>query len=287
MKPIPHSLLLIGLTALLVACDHRGLADSSPTSQPPWQKGDSATYFVWTSDSVFINEQFEKAKPRTKLVRITLLGSNPTDSIEWREYFDMSESGTEAKWIPSTRLLYSINSAGEVFRWLNYEEIRAMADSVANITLQGLPADTVAIIKSLTLDSMNLANRLFTHPCLLHAYHFSSSGHETSTTADWRYSRWDRPDLQRTELGGCNAPGLVGMTGELMVDSTGLRASSGNAIVDRLRHSVGFLPTSLSVKMECCLDTNMGWPTYVTHTMKSEQSDLSLIRTTYITKDVR
>jgi hypothetical protein len=282
MKPLPHSLFLIGLTAFLFGCDHRGLADSSTTSQYPWQQGDSATYFIWTSDSAFINGQFETAKPRTKLVRITFLGNDPTDSVEWLEHFDISEGGTEATWIPSTRLLYSINPAGEVITWLNYEEVRAEADSVANIALQGLSADTVAIIKSLTLDSMTMANRLFTQPCLLHAHLFSSNGQAT-----WRYSRWDRPDLQRSELGGCNAPGIVGMTGELMVDSTGLRESSGNAFVDRLRHSLGFQPTTLKINMDCCLDTNTGWPTFVTHSMIFERPDLSLIRTTYITKDVR
>jgi hypothetical protein len=273
--------------AQLFSCGHHASSEISAKGENPWRKGDSVWYFVSTSDSVFSNDSLESVKRRTKLVKLTLLGVDPMDSIEWQEYFDFAEGdmnqSSEPQWIPSMKLLYSINAEGDVMKWLNFDEIRLLADSIAAVSLEGLSSDTVAAIRSVVMDSSSMASRLLAQPNLLHAHLRVMGGHDSTAGVRLSMSEQYLPWLHRSELSRCDAPWNVSISGYLKVDSVDIREATNNAILQRAMNSLGIQPMTLTVTMDCCIDTVRAWPEYLTHSVRFEQPGVTAIKSTYVT----
>lgn len=299
---MPMRFLLIGVVVCsLCGCDEPKADVSITLNNDGWAIGDTLWLRVISADSAFSADSISEGRRRERHVRLVVQDTGAAARVEWQEFGLMTaaEDTTIAPGpdylFPSTRIVYACDEAGSLDRVLNWEELRAYADTLLNLYLSRVdqvPPETKEKLLAWAMDSSTFADHVLAGPELFHrSFGFTLTD---SMKVDGELDLLDpalspiRVRIERTNNVLCDPGTHVALHGHVVIDTVDFEQfMSGVDFLVPFLDTMGPVREAVDVTFDVCFDTTAGMPVYLEQIMWATLWDHRIKKTTVIYRDER
>jgi hypothetical protein len=285
----------------VMACDTAPPARPIELTNAHWTKGDTLWLRVVSTDSAFNADIVNEIRRKEKYVRLTVLETGIASRVEWQEFgvmtaeMDSTIAPGPGELFPSTRLVYACARNGSIDRLLNFQEMRAIMDTLLNIYLEqvdDLPPGMREKLLAWGLDSATLSERVLTDPEIFHR----SFGMVLTDSASLR-AELDLLDpamsprryrIERTNNVLCDPSTQVSFRGRVEADTVDFKLlMTGIDLLQPMMDTMGPAQEPIDVTFDVCFDTALSMPAYIEQTLRSAMWGYDIRKTTTIYRDER